>query len=216
MFKPFAISLSYLPILSSIRFDGGLLYSFMELETLQIHIGCLNKPVTPGIACEFKSAPIIHTLTSSTLGEREGTWHNILLNNVGCTEEQYWESQVQNLSDFLCHLRVNIHYLIDESVIKFARFLVKHGRGLILYFDEHNVDNNWEDNVCLLEGFSRSSTDVKISVASSHTRIKRVEIVKDLQLKKSVCSPLVTCSLCGTTKGQRTYDISIEKDRRKL
>ncbi|CAN6570700.1 unnamed protein product [Malus baccata var. baccata] len=182
----------------------------MELETLQIHIGCLNKPVIPGIACEFKSAPIIHTL------KREGTWHNILLNNVGCTEEQYWESQVHNLSDFLCHLKVNIHYLIDESVIKFARFFVKHGRGLILCFDEHNVDNNWEDNVCLLEGFSRSSTDVKISVASSHTRIKRVEIVKDLQLKKSVCSPLVTCSLCGTTKGQRTYDISIEKDRRKL
>lgn len=88
---------------------------------------------------------------------------------------------MQNLSDFLCHLKRNIHYLIDESVIMFARFLVKHGRGLretLLCFDEHNVDNNWEDNVCLLKGFSRSSTDVKISVASSHTRIKRVEMVQ--------------------------------------
>lgn len=91
---------------------------------------------------------------------------------------------MQNLSDFLCHLKVNIHYLIDESAIMLARFLVKHGKDLILCFDEHNVDNNWEDNVCLQEGFSRSSTDVKISVASSHTRIKRVEIVQGSTIKK--------------------------------
>lgn len=90
MFKPFAISFGCLPISSSICFDGSVPYSFMELETLQIHIGCLNKPVIPGIACQFKSAPIILTLSiyvaSNTLGGREGTWHNILLNNVGCTE----------------------------------------------------------------------------------------------------------------------------------
>lgn len=48
-------------ILSKIYFEGGLPYSFMNLKTLEV-VTSLNKSDVPGIACLFKSSPVVQTL----------------------------------------------------------------------------------------------------------------------------------------------------------
>ncbi|XP_068314865.1 putative F-box/FBD/LRR-repeat protein At4g03220 [Pyrus communis] len=164
---------SYLRILSDIYFEGGLPYSFMNLKTLQIFIRVFNKDVIPGITCLFKSSPKLHTLSIYTMNTYLETylptWHNILLDDAGCTEEQFWESQAQILSHFLGHLKVvNIHdysHRINENVIKFARFLLEHGRSLqeIILHSRH--PSRKEKIGSVLEGFPRASAGVKISVA---------------------------------------------------
>ncbi|KAM1708110.1 hypothetical protein ACFX15_001102 [Malus domestica] len=170
---------SYLRILSDIYFKGGLPYSFMNLKTLQIFIRVFNKDVIPGLTCLFKSSPKLHTLSIYTMNAYLETylptWHNILLDDAGCTEEQFWESQAQILSHFLCHLKVvNIHdysHRINENVIKFARFLLEHGRSLqeIILHSRH--PSGKEKIGSVLEGFPRASAGVKISVALA-TRAK--------------------------------------------
>lgn len=92
-----------------------------------------------------------------------------MLDDAGCTEEQFWESQAQILSHFLGHLKVvNIHdysHRINENVIKFARFLLEHGRSLqeIILHSRH--PSRKEKIGSVLEGFPRASAGVKISVA---------------------------------------------------
>ncbi|CAN6568652.1 unnamed protein product [Malus baccata var. baccata] len=155
-----SIGCLFMQILSDIYFKGGLPYSFMNLKTLQIFIRVFNKDVIPGLTCLFKSSPKLHTLSIYTMNAYLETylptWHNILLDDAGCTEEQFWESQAQILSHFLGHLKVvNIHdysHRINENVIKFARFLLEHGRSFA-------------------RGVPRASAGVKISVALA-TRVK--------------------------------------------
>ncbi|RXI09078.1 hypothetical protein DVH24_023222 [Malus domestica] len=174
-----SIGCLFMQILSDIYFEGGLPYSFMNLKTLQIFIRIFNKDVIPGITCLFKSSPKLHTLSIYTMNAYLETylptWHNILLDDAGCTEEQFWESQAQILSHFLGHLKVvNIHdysHRINENVIKFARFLLEHGRSLqeIILHSRH--PSGKEKISSVLEGFPRASAGVKISVALA-TRAK--------------------------------------------
>ncbi|KAM5580936.1 hypothetical protein ABKV19_010252 [Rosa sericea] len=132
------ISYNYLQLLSETYFElGGLPFSFMKLETLRIkNPSCrLNKRYIPGIACLFKSSPKVHTLeicfsdSFKGKGKVNDKWNNILLDDSNCTEEQFWETQAQNFSPFLSHLKVaNIE--VGNNSINFAKFLLKYGSGL--------------------------------------------------------------------------------------
>ncbi|XP_062009626.1 putative F-box/FBD/LRR-repeat protein At4g03220 [Rosa rugosa] len=175
------ISYNYLQFLSETYFElGGLPFSFMKLETLRIkNPSCrLNKRYIPGIACLFKSSPKVHTLeicfsdSFRGKGKVNDKWNNILLDDSNCTEEQFWETQAQNFSPFLSHLKVaNIE--VGKNSINFAKFLLKYGRGLqevILSFREGRstlLPNSLNDTIDLLKGFPRASAYVKFSISCS-------------------------------------------------
>ncbi|XP_008369622.2 putative F-box/FBD/LRR-repeat protein At4g03220 [Malus sylvestris] len=123
------------------------------------HLACFSKVVDVTMV-----KPTINLLCGSSQVQKLciydsylRTWHNILLDDAGCTEEQFWESQAQILSHFLCHLKVvNIHdysHRINENVIKFARFLLEHGRSLqeIILHSRH--PSGKEKIGSVLEGF---------------------------------------------------------------
>ncbi|KAK9910752.1 hypothetical protein M0R45_034699 [Rubus argutus] len=170
------ISVDFLRVLSKIYFEGGLPYPFVQLQTLKIQTTSLNRHDIPGIACLFKSSPMVHTILIEILGDgaRDDKWFDVSLDKAYCTEEQYWESQAQALIDFLYHLNVAmIHVkgsMIHKSVVTLVRFLLEHGRGLqemVLTSQQLNSGNLslWEDQIRLLEGFPRASADVKLSIA---------------------------------------------------
>ncbi|CAB4304769.1 unnamed protein product [Prunus armeniaca] len=142
-------------ILSNIYFElGGLPCSFKNLKTLYISTS-LSKSDIPGIACLFKSSPVVHKLgirIYSSRGPDSDKWDNYLFNGR-YTEEQFWEAQAQTLNPLLCHLEVvkiwvpsrdidherainmvvkiqNLKDMKHEGVINIARFLLEHGRDL--------------------------------------------------------------------------------------
>lgn len=98
-------------------------------------------------------------------------WQKILLDDVDCTEERYWENEAQNMSHFLRHLKVvNIHhypYVIDENVITFAKFLLQHGEGLQEMLFNVRDSKGWEDKISLLKELPWPNGDVKISFSVS-------------------------------------------------
>ncbi|TQD81457.1 hypothetical protein C1H46_032988 [Malus baccata] len=175
--RPLCIARIRLLTIHPPAFDPRKAESLNGLGSLMMMV--FNKDVIPGLTCLFKSSPKLHTLSIYTMNAYLETylptWHNILLDDAGCTEEQFWESQAQILSHFLCHLKVvNIHdysHRINENVIKFARFLLEHGRSLqeIILHSRH--PSGKEKIGSVLEGFPRASAGVKISVALA-TRAK--------------------------------------------
>ncbi|CAB4304772.1 unnamed protein product [Prunus armeniaca] len=155
-------------ILSKIYFEGGLPFSFVNLKTLEIITAGLRKSDFPGIACLFKSSPIVERLKiviSPIHRPQDDKWNDILLDNALWSEEQFWESQAQTLNSFLCHIKKGI----DETVISVARFLLKHGIGL----QEMNIcpqkceayqqnQPGWQAKFKIIEELPRASEDVEI------------------------------------------------------
>ncbi|PQQ10426.1 F-box/LRR-repeat protein [Prunus yedoensis var. nudiflora] len=157
-------------ILSKIYFEGGLPYSFMNLKTLEV-VTSLNKSDVPGIACLFKSSPVVQTLNMAITSIHRlanDRWNNILLDRAGCSEEQFWESQAQTLSPFLCHLKLaNLRVADPMHVVDVARFLLKHGRELqemVISVNKAYTLPAWDfcNKISIIEGLPRSS-DVKLS-----------------------------------------------------
>ncbi|VVA35911.1 PREDICTED: putative [Prunus dulcis] len=114
-------------ILSNIYFElGGLPCSFKNLNTLYISTS-LSKSDIPGIACLFKSSPVVHKLgirIYCSRGPDGDKWDNYLLSGR-YTEEQFWEAQAQTLNPLLCHLKVvkiqNLKDMKHEGVVNIAR-----------------------------------------------------------------------------------------------
>ncbi|CAB4304771.1 unnamed protein product [Prunus armeniaca] len=161
-----SVSFHILEILSKIYFEGGLPYSFMNLKTLEV-VTSLNKSDVPGIACLFKNSPVVQTLNmaiSSIHTLANDRWNNILLDRAGCSEQQFWQSQAQTLSPFLCHLKlVNLRVADPMHVVDVARFLLKHGKELqemvIRVNKAYTVPGN---KISIIEELPRES-DVKLS-----------------------------------------------------
>ncbi|ONI18579.1 hypothetical protein PRUPE_3G224600, partial [Prunus persica] len=102
------ISFQILESLSKIYFEGGLPFSFVNLKTLEIITAGLRKSDFLGIACLFKSSPIVEGLKiviSPIHRPQDDKWNDILLDNALWSEEQFWESQAQTLNSFLCHIK---------------------------------------------------------------------------------------------------------------
>ncbi|KAL6287448.1 hypothetical protein ACE6H2_011838 [Prunus campanulata] len=165
-----SVSFHILEILSKIYFEGGLPYSFMNLKTLEV-VTSLNKSDVPGIACLFKSSPVVQTLNMAITSIHRlanDRWNNILLDRAGCSEEQFWESQAQTLSPFLCHLKLaNLRVADPMHVVDVARFLLKHGRELqemVISVNKAYTLPAWDfcNKISIIEGLPRSS-DVKLS-----------------------------------------------------
>ncbi|KAI5340428.1 hypothetical protein L3X38_019702 [Prunus dulcis] len=95
---------------------------------------------------------------------RDGT--TSLLDRAGCSEEQFWESQAQTLSPFLCHLKlVNLRVADPMHVVDVARFLLKHGKELqemVIRVNKAYTIPAWEYKISIIEGLPRAS-DVKLS-----------------------------------------------------
>lgn len=91
-----------------------------------------------------------------------------MLDRAGCSEEQFWESQAQTLSPFLCHLKlVNLRVADPMYVVDVARFLLKHGRELqemTIRVNKADTLPAWEfhNKISIIEGLPRAS-DVKLS-----------------------------------------------------
>ncbi|XP_021811229.1 putative F-box/FBD/LRR-repeat protein At4g03220 [Prunus avium] len=169
------ISFQFLEILSKKYFEGGLPFSFVNLKTLEIITAGLRKSDFPGIACLFKSSPIVERLKiviSPIHRPQDDKWNDILLDNALWSEEQFWESQAQTLNSFLCHIKevdFSVVTGIDETVISVARFLLKHGIGL----QEMNIcpqnwkayqqnQPGWQAKFKIIEELPRASEDVQI------------------------------------------------------
>lgn len=98
-------------------------------------------------------------------------WNNPLLDSTGCTEEQYWQNQVQSSSAFLCHLnvvKIYTNFSVFYSMINNVRFLLEHGRSLqdMNFCCSVKPLSFWLNEIRRIEGFPRASSEVKISVAS--------------------------------------------------
>jgi hypothetical protein len=62
-------SVDFMQVLSKIYLEGGLPYPFVQLQTLKIQTTSLNRHDIPGIACLFKSSPMVHTILIEILGD---------------------------------------------------------------------------------------------------------------------------------------------------
>ncbi|XP_062008481.1 putative F-box/FBD/LRR-repeat protein At4g03220 [Rosa rugosa] len=171
--EDFEISHDYLQILSEIYFEfGGLPFSFMKLKTLRIW-SPIKQRYIPGMACLFKSSPVVHTLEIYFYSyEENGKWNNQSLDDANCTQEQYWETQGQYLSPSLSHLkvvRISLGEMIPESAIKFAKFVLKYGRHLQKMSVSFHMSksclppNSLSDTIALIKSFRRASAYVKFS-----------------------------------------------------
>ncbi|CAB4274295.1 unnamed protein product [Prunus armeniaca] len=163
-------------ILSNIYFElGGLPCSFKNLKTLYISTS-LSKSDIPGIACLFKSSPVVHKLgirIYSSRGPDSDKWDNYLFNGR-YTEEQFWEAQAQTLNPLLCHLEVVKIWVpsrdIDhERAINMVRFLLEHGKNLqemiiAPEYPQAYCVPGWKNKIIVvIEGLPRGSANVKIS-----------------------------------------------------
>ncbi|XP_020415667.1 uncharacterized protein LOC109948137 [Prunus persica] len=170
------LSFEIFEILSKRYFEFGGLppCSFINLKSLQIDTSW-SKSYIPGIACLFKSSPVVHTLgiEIKSYCAPDNKWNNNLLDNGHCTKEQFWDAEAQTLSPFLCHLKVVkirvFQKMGHEGVISIASFLLEHGKNLqemiIItpkYYKASDVAA-WKDKIGIIEGLSRGSTDVKTS-----------------------------------------------------
>ncbi|KAM1187926.1 hypothetical protein ACFX2J_023793 [Malus domestica] len=172
------LNIDTLQVLSKVYFEGGLpkANSFVKLQTLEIYTKGFGKREIPGLTCQFKSSPILHTLKIdiSHSRDRNDVLNNSLLDNADCTEEKYWESQAQVLSPTMCHLKMAkivaanypLNLMIPESVICVVRFLHQHGgsmQEMILCTDNEFLQTNpdpWQDKIGLIEGFPRAFAHV--------------------------------------------------------
>ncbi|KAJ1379743.1 Leucine-rich repeat domain superfamily [Sesbania bispinosa] len=107
---------------------------FYNLKSLELHTG-FNKSNIQGLACLFRSSPILHTLILKIINDyktERKQWNRDLWDMTSTEEEQYWESQIPSLKSFLQHLKVvKIHGFLDcENEVTLAKFLLKHGKAL--------------------------------------------------------------------------------------
>ncbi|XP_057953886.1 putative F-box/FBD/LRR-repeat protein At4g03220 [Malania oleifera] len=118
-------------ILANTKRFGALLHPFDSLKQLELHTR-FDKNNIPGLACLFRSSPMLHTLSLQILNDRRVERRQLNRDRSGSEEEQYWESQTHTLKSFLHHLKVvKIHGVLEcENEISLAKFLLKHGKEL--------------------------------------------------------------------------------------
>ncbi|KAK7312749.1 hypothetical protein VNO77_36846 [Canavalia gladiata] len=107
---------------------------FYNLKSLELQTG-FNKSNVPGLACIFKSSPILNTLILKIINEyriERKEWNRDLWDMTITEGEQYWESQIRTLESFLQHLKVvKIHGFLDyENEVALTKFLLKNGKAL--------------------------------------------------------------------------------------
>ncbi|PQQ10429.1 putative F-box/FBD/LRR-repeat protein [Prunus yedoensis var. nudiflora] len=104
------------------------------IESLELHTG-FNKSNVPGLACIFRSSPMLHTLTLNIINDykiERRQWNKDLWEMSNSEEEKFWESQTQALKSFLQNLTVvKIQGFLEcENEVSLAKFLLKHGKAL--------------------------------------------------------------------------------------
>ncbi|XP_015880921.3 putative F-box/FBD/LRR-repeat protein At4g03220 [Ziziphus jujuba] len=121
-------------IISNNNYFAVYLQPFNNLESLELHTG-FNKNNVPGLACIFKSSPLLRTLILRIINDykiERRKWNKDLWDMSATEEEQYWESQAETLKSFLHNLKVvKIHGFLEcENEVSLAKFLLKHGKAL--------------------------------------------------------------------------------------
>ncbi|KAM1666360.1 hypothetical protein ACFX1X_046011 [Malus domestica] len=121
-------------ILSNSNYFAVYLNPFHNLKSLELHT-CFNKNNVPGLACIFKSSPMLHTLILNIINDYKTVrrqWNKDMWEMSNSEEEKYWESQTQILKPFLQNLKVvKIHGFLEyENEVSLAKFLLKHGKAL--------------------------------------------------------------------------------------
>ncbi|KAI4322591.1 hypothetical protein L6164_022268 [Bauhinia variegata] len=121
-------------VLSNSNFFAVNLQQFHNLKSLELRTG-FNKSNFHGLACLFRSTPSLHTLILNIINDykiERKQWNKDLWDLSSTEEEQYWESQTQNLKSFLQHLKVvKIHGFQEcENEVTLAKFLLKNGKAL--------------------------------------------------------------------------------------
>ncbi|WCJ37662.1 Protein with RNI-like/FBD-like domains [Euphorbia peplus] len=123
-------------ILSSKNYSSNLVRPFNKVKKLELHTA-FNKNNIHGLASLFRSTPELHTLIFKIINvndvkmERRG-WNKELWDMSNSKEEQYWESQIQELKPFLSNLKiVQIDGFLEcENEVSLAKFLLKHCKDL--------------------------------------------------------------------------------------
>ncbi|XP_008230171.1 PREDICTED: putative F-box/FBD/LRR-repeat protein At4g03220 [Prunus mume] len=121
-------------ILSNSNYFAVYLHPFNNLKSLELHTG-FNKNNVPGLACIFRSSPMLHTLTLNIINDykiERRQWNKDLWEMSNSEEEKFWESQTQALKSFLQNLTVvKIQGFLEcENEVSLAKFLLKHGKAL--------------------------------------------------------------------------------------
>ncbi|CAB4274299.1 unnamed protein product [Prunus armeniaca] len=121
-------------ILSNSNYFAVYLHPFNNLKSLELHTG-FNKNNVPGLACIFRSSPMLHTLTLDIINDykiERRQWNKDLWEMSNSEEEKFWESQTQALKSFLQNLTVvKIQGFLEcENEVSLAKFLLKHGKAL--------------------------------------------------------------------------------------
>ncbi|KAF3443776.1 hypothetical protein FNV43_RR13466 [Rhamnella rubrinervis] len=159
-------------IISNSNYFAVYLHPFNNLKSLELHTG-FNKNNVPGLACIFRSSPVLHTLILKIVNDykiERRKWNRDLWDMSSTEEEQYWESQIQTLKSFLHHLKVvEIHGFLEcENEVSLAKFLLKHGKAL----EEMTLcTGHWKGRDSLrrqkirsqIMGFSWASSNAKIT-----------------------------------------------------
>ncbi|TKY66927.1 putative F-box/FBD/LRR-repeat protein [Spatholobus suberectus] len=145
---------------------------FYNLKYLELHTG-FNKSNVPGLACLFKSSPILNTLILKIIHEyriERKAWNRDLWDMTITEGEQYWESQIRTLESFLQHLKVvKIHGFLDyENEVALAKFLLKHGKAIeemILHTGHCNARDTLRRQKIRSQmmGFSWASSNAKVA-----------------------------------------------------
>ncbi|XP_062103101.1 putative F-box/FBD/LRR-repeat protein At4g03220 [Humulus lupulus] len=121
---------NFLEILSDHLYLGERLNPFENLRTLELHLDVKNDTVYGGLACIFRSSPMLHTLILKYINkiERKRKWKSD--DSFDC--EEFWESQAETLKLFFHHLQiVRIHGVFkSEKEVRLPRFLLRHGKAL--------------------------------------------------------------------------------------
>ncbi|KAM0955662.1 hypothetical protein ACFX2A_024518 [Malus domestica] len=72
---------------------------FNNLKSLELHT-CFNKNNIPGLACIFKSSPMLHTLILNIINDYKivrRQWIKDMWEMSNSEEEKYWESDLEAL-----------------------------------------------------------------------------------------------------------------------
>ncbi|KAG6722409.1 hypothetical protein I3843_03G160500 [Carya illinoinensis] len=159
-------------ILSSNNYFAVYLQPFSNLNSLELHTG-FNKNNVLGLACLFRSSPTLQTLILKIINDQKierRQWNREMWDMSGSEEEQFWESQTQNLKSFLHHLKVvKIHGFLEcENEVSLAKFLLKHGKALqeMTLCTGHCIarDSLRRQKIrSQMMGFSRASSNAKIA-----------------------------------------------------
>ncbi|RXH68094.1 hypothetical protein DVH24_028241 [Malus domestica] len=106
-------------ILSNSNYFAVDLNPFNNLKSLELHT-CFNKNNIPGLACIFKSSPMLHTLILN------------IINDYKIVRRRKKSTGNPTLKPFLQNLKVvKIHGFLEyENEVSLTKFLLKHGKAL--------------------------------------------------------------------------------------